>query len=87
MNPPIMQRLVDEIRSNFTSEDEITIMSTLNLPYLQAVIEESLRAFPPVVVSPPRISPGDFVGGYFIPKGVSYTGYYHLVGQANYLET
>jgi cytochrome P450 len=82
-----MQTLVDEVRSNFTSEDEITIKSTMNLPYLQAVIEESLRVFPPVVVSPARVSPGDFVGGYFLPKGVSYTGYYHLVGQANHLET
>lgn len=80
-NAPIMQRLVDEVRSNFNSEDEITIKSTLNLTYLQAVIEESLRIFPPVVVSPTRVSPGDFVGDYYIPKNVSSTNHITLMAK------
>lgn len=41
------------------------------LPYLNAVIHESLRIFPPVAVPLPRVSPGEMVDGYYIPKGVS----------------
>jgi cytochrome P450 len=70
--PELLRILVDEVRSIFASEDDITIKTTLNLTYMQACIEESLRMFPPAVVSPTRVSPGDFVGGYYLPKNVSF---------------
>lgn len=70
-HPEILQRLIQEVRSKFALEDEITIQSTADLKYTIACLEESLRMFPPVVVSPTRLSPGDFVGGYHIPKNVS----------------
>jgi hypothetical protein len=70
-NPQIMQTVLEEVRPMFTSEDQITIKTTTDLTYMQACIEESLRMFPPAVLSPTRISPGDFVGGYYIPKNVS----------------
>jgi len=67
-HPEYLKKLVEEVRSKFTSEDEITIKSTADLRFLLACIEESLRMFPPAAVSPTRRSPGDFVGGYYIPK-------------------
>ncbi|KAF1916179.1 cytochrome P450 [Ampelomyces quisqualis] len=67
-HPEIFQKLVDEVRPKFTSDDEITMKSTADLKYVFACIEESLRMFPPVLVLPPRLSPGDFIGDYFIPK-------------------
>ncbi|KAH8706093.1 cytochrome P450 3A17 [Phaeosphaeriaceae sp. PMI808] len=67
-HPEVLKKLVEEVRSKFTSEDEITMKSTADLKYVLACIEESLRMFPPVVASPTRLSPGDFVGGYYIPK-------------------
>jgi cytochrome P450 len=71
-DPELLRIVVDEVRSMFASEDDITIKTTMNLTYMQACIEESLRMFPPVVVSPTRVSPGDFVGGYYLPKNVSF---------------
>jgi cytochrome P450 len=74
-NPTLLQILVDEVRSRFSSEEEITMKTAAELTYLQACIEEGLRIFPPVVVSPTRLSPGDFVGSYYLPKNVSSVPY------------
>lgn len=42
-----------------------------NLPYLDAVIKESLRCFPPIPMSQPRYVPsgGRTIDGYFVPAG------------------
>lgn len=68
--PQAYRRLVEEIRS-FTSEDQITMQTLEGLPYLNACLEEILRIYPPAADTPPRISPGAEVGGYYIPEGVS----------------
>lgn len=68
-NPDCMSNLQREIRSSFASADEITGDSTANLPYLHAVIEESLRMFPPAPFGLPRYSPGAEVDGHYVPKG------------------
>lgn len=78
-NPKTKQILVDEIRSKFSSEDQITMKSTAELPYMQACIEEGLRVFPPVVVTPTRVSPGDFVGGHYLPKNTRIVIHQHAV--------
>jgi cytochrome P450 len=69
-----LTKLVDEIRSSFTHEGEITIASVGQLEYLGAVINEGLRLCPPVVIGLPRIAPvgGDLVCGQFVPGGVSF---------------
>lgn len=69
--PQAYRRLVEEIRSSFTSEDQITMQTLEGLPYLNACLEEILRIYPPAADTPPRISPGAEVGGYYIPEGVS----------------
>lgn len=42
------------------------------LPYLNAVIEETLRVYPPVVTHVPRVVPkgGATVDGHFLPENV-----------------
>jgi cytochrome P450 len=71
-NPLIMSRLVSEIRSTFTKEDEITFRNAASLTYLAAVIEESLRMHPPFVTSLTRITPpgGSMIDGHYVPAGV-----------------
>ncbi|SPJ79087.1 related to isotrichodermin C-15 hydroxylase (cytochrome P-450 monooxygenase CYP65A1) [Fusarium torulosum] len=67
--PDKMAKFQDEIRSVFSSVDEITADSVSNLEYLDAVIEEGLRIFPPVPIGPPRVSTGATVDGVYVPKG------------------
>ncbi|KAK1960907.1 cytochrome P450 [Colletotrichum sublineola] len=68
-NPDTLARLSNEIRSSFTSEDEINLLSTAKLDYLNAVIEESLRMYPPVPGARPRVTPpeGAEILGQWIP--------------------
>jgi cytochrome P450 len=70
-NPESLKRLQDEVRSAFTSVNEITGQSTARIPYLMGVIDEGLRLYPPLVTSPPRFSPGAVVDGHYIPAGVT----------------
>jgi cytochrome P450 len=72
-NPQALKTLQQEIRSAFSTEEEITMASTAHLKYLHACIEEAMRVYPPVVETPPRVSPGEYVNGHYIPKGVSHT--------------
>jgi cytochrome P450 len=71
--PEVMRKLQMEIRTSFKSYDAITSKSTLDLPYLGAVIAEGLRIYPPLPFGLPRVVPdgGDTVGGHFVPAGVS----------------
>lgn len=74
-NPLAMSRLVSEIRSAFTKEEDITFRNAACLTYLAAVIEESLRLHPPFVTSLARIFPlgGSMVDGYYVPGGVCFS--------------
>ncbi|KAH0015116.1 cytochrome P450, partial [Aureobasidium melanogenum] len=64
-NAHIQQRLRDEINSN---QDK----SFDRLPYLDAVVKEGLRVFPPIPMSFPRYTPdsGTTLDGYYIPGHV-----------------
>ncbi|KAM5357164.1 hypothetical protein ACJZ2D_016546 [Fusarium nematophilum] len=68
------EKLVEEIRSSFSSKEEITIARVSQLQYLIAVFKEGLRMYPPVPSSLPRVPPvgGEEVEGYWIPEGASH---------------
>ncbi|KAF4805891.1 Trichothecene C-15 hydroxylase [Colletotrichum siamense] len=70
-NADVMARLTQEVRSYFKEEKEITISSTKGLGYLRAVIDESLRIYPPGASGMPRRigEEGDVVLGQHIPAG------------------
>ncbi|BBN00769.1 protein MpKOL2 [Marchantia polymorpha subsp. ruderalis] len=68
-NPQVQERLYQEIKSvagdRMVNEDDMR-----NLPYLDAIIKETLRVYNPVPVLIPRIPAEDItLGGYDIPKG------------------
>ncbi|KAL8911234.1 MAG: hypothetical protein Q9171_003581 [Xanthocarpia ochracea] len=71
-------RLVDEIRSAHAGEIEISLASTHKLEYLDAVITETLRMYPPVAITLPRCVPpgGDVIAGEFVPSGTT-VGVHH----------
>ncbi|KAK6854491.1 toxin biosynthesis cytochrome P450 monooxygenase [Apiospora arundinis] len=70
-NPETLKRLTAEIKDRFNSEDDITIQGTAELPYLNAVVQESLRLCPPGPAVFPRVVPegGRVVCGQFVPGG------------------
>ncbi|KAF2630500.1 cytochrome P450 [Macroventuria anomochaeta] len=80
-HPGALQRLSTELRSTFSSEEEITIASTTHLPYLNAVVNEGLRLDPPPVITPPKVVPlgGDTVCGRFVTAG-TYVAYNQFSG-------
>ena len=75
-NSMVLRKLQAEIRDAFPSEDEITLLSVATpgkLPYLEAVLTESLRVYPPIPASLPRMtrSEGDVIDGVFVPANVT----------------
>ena len=71
-NPSKLRILTDQIRTSFIAERDITIQRVRQrLPYLFAVIEESLRLFPPVPIAFGiyRIVPdeGATIAGRYVP--------------------
>lgn len=71
--PEALEKLITEIRSRYTSYEGIDASSALQLPYLQAVINEALRIHPPGSQGFPRVSPGAEIDGVWVPKGVRWT--------------
>ena len=72
-NKHILDRLTQEIRTAFKSEDELTFENLVQLPYLTAVIEEGLRIFPSAPIGFVRTVPegGDTVCGEMLPGGTT----------------
>ncbi|OQE43268.1 hypothetical protein PENCOP_c003G06155 [Penicillium coprophilum] len=70
-NKRVLNNLVEEIRSSFQTEDEITIATCNQLGYLQAVLTEALRLYPPAPSPLPRIvkGHGDMIAGHWVPGG------------------
>ncbi len=70
-HPNVYSKLKEEIRSTFSTEDEITLQRLNDLQYLNAGIEEGLRIFPPAPIGFLReIQPGgDIIDGHQISGG------------------
>ncbi|KKY16825.1 putative cytochrome p450 [Phaeomoniella chlamydospora] len=66
-----LQAEIDEAERNGAISNPITNNEAKNLPYLQAVIKEGLRIFPPLTGLMTKLVPpeGDTINGQFIPGG------------------
>lgn len=74
------QRAVNEVRREFSSETEITSSKVLKcLPFLEAVMQEAMRLYPPVSITMPRRvpDPGEIIDERFVAGGTT-VGVNHL---------
>lgn len=71
-HPAVMERLMRDIREAFKRQEDITIAAVSNLPYVHAVIQETLRMQPTGPISVPRQvdRPDVVVCGMAVPQGV-----------------
>ena len=71
-NPTVGKRAVEEVRSTFKSESDITLASVGQLPFMNAIIEETLRFHPPAAgIFERRIdTEGEIIDGNFVPHNV-----------------
>ncbi|KAK2000205.1 averantin oxidoreductase [Colletotrichum falcatum] len=73
--PRVWKRLCYEIRNSgmFKTAADITAESTDKIPYLDAIIQESLRTDTPFATMIPRVVPaeGAWMDGYWLPGGTS----------------
>lgn len=73
-SPHATNRLQTELRTQFSSLDEINSKALMHCTYLNAVVEEGLRIYPPAGAGHlSRIVPkgGCEIDGVWIPEGVS----------------
>jgi cytochrome P450 len=70
-HPQYLSKLTTEIRDTFTTYEDVTLDGLARLPFLQAVLQEGMRVFPPVPCTLPRKVPrgGATILGDFIPEG------------------
>jgi cytochrome P450 len=69
-NPRVLSKFLDEIAAHFPSSP-ITEPEAKAMPYLQAIIKEGLRLWPPSSALVTKTAPpqGDTFNGLFIPGG------------------
>jgi len=70
--PEAYAKVKAEVRGAFASGDELTLVSTSRLTYLQACIEEAARIYPPVPIELSRVAhkEGSIIDGGFVPGKV-----------------
>ena len=68
-HPTAYRRACFEVRDAFRTSEDIKLDAVLGLPYLQAVIDESFRVYPPALGGLVRVvhPEGDHLCGYWVP--------------------
>lgn len=79
----VYDQLIEAIRTAHDSEKDITLLSTNRLEYLDAVITEGLRIYPPVAITMPRQTQintdgGQCIGENLVPAGTT-VGVNHFI--------
>jgi cytochrome P450 len=78
-NRECLEKLQQEVRKRFRSSADITTVAALQLPYLKAVFDESMRLYPPAPTGLPRtLQETTVIDGVVLPAGVN-------VSVANYV--
>lgn len=72
-NPTVLEKLTNEVRNLYKSEADMTLQALANNEYLNAVLKEGMRMYPPVALGLPRVVIDEqvVIAGHVVPKGVS----------------
>ena len=72
-SPEHLSKLKAEIQGAFNTSEDFTLESLARLKYLNAVLQEGLRLYPPVPVGMPRRTPpaGATICGEYVPGDVA----------------
>ncbi|CEJ62899.1 hypothetical protein PMG11_11384 [Penicillium brasilianum] len=88
-NQEVLLKVIGEIRTSFTEEDDITGSQLNHCVYLDACIKETMRLVPAVPNLSPRVvnSGGLTIRGRYIPPGtIVGTSLYTLMRNSNYFD-
>ncbi|KAK4210329.1 cytochrome P450 [Rhypophila decipiens] len=82
--PEVQRRLEEEIRGAFEDEKEIDMHKVSKLKYMLAVLDETLRMYPPAANSFPRICQpgGDVILGKHVPGGTKFDVFAWAMGHS-----
>lgn len=81
-NGPSLAQLQAEVRTALAAggAGAVTGDAVAQLPYLNAVLEETMRLMPPALLGP-RVSAGETVAGAYVPAGVYVSVDYWTLGR------
>ncbi|KAL2071170.1 hypothetical protein VTL71DRAFT_12405 [Oculimacula yallundae] len=68
-HPDKLSRLIDEVRTSFEGDQDITMEKVFGLEYLNVCIDETLRIYPPIAAGVERVVPkgGAPIAGHIVP--------------------
>jgi cytochrome P450 len=74
-NPCVLKKLQDEVRGAFAKAEDMSIASLARLPYLNLVLRETMRIYPPAPGTFARKtgSTGEIISGHWVPPNVSFS--------------
>lgn len=72
-HPRVLDKLTREVRQEFSSSEEITLIGVNKCTYLLACIKEALRVYPPSPATHPRYTPaeGMTIDGEYVPGNMA----------------
>ena len=73
-HPAVLATLTSEVRTAFKSSEEVDLNAVGGLGYVKAVLDETMRLYPPIASGSARIVPdgGAIVEGGLLPSGVGH---------------
>lgn len=72
-NPQCLEKVTEEVRSSFKSQEDVSFAKLDKLPYMIACLNEALRWYAPIASGMPRqvMKGGATIAGRFVPEDVS----------------
>lgn len=84
-SPQVLRKIQEELRENLPGKRLPTFDDISKLKYLEMVLNESLRLYPPTALIGRRAKSADVISGYEIPKGANVLMSPYVMGRLHQL--